>query len=53
MEGHPRLRTGFQDFLRSIREAIRARGLEWAVVMGQGHVVRDFMKALRMRIPLR
>lgn len=48
IEGHPRLRTGFQDFLTTIREGVRARGLEWAVVMGGGDdVVRDFMSALR------
>ena len=47
VDGHPRLRAGFQEFLRSIREAFGARGLTWDLVMGHGHAVRDFMKALR------
>src|SRR5438093_3659710 len=46
-EGHPRLRAGFQDFLKSVRDAARARRVGWAIIMGHGHAVRDFMKALR------
>ena len=47
IEGHDRLRSGFQDFLKSIREGVRARRLKCEVVMCEGEVVRDFMIALR------